>query len=311
LVELSDEIAVVNDPSSPMGFNRVRQWIANCTSSHSLCQSSSSPLPKRVIDVGPRLGCKEIHLSESKGERQPYIALSHCWGPPELHPLKTLQRNYKDRCLGIDWEDLNKTFQDAIIICQELGIRYLWIDSLCIVQDDDEDWRDQSGQMSQIYRDAYLTISAIRAASGIDGCFSNRPSPKALYNGVVVREVMDHSYWRETRPHHSNNNPILLRGWCLQERLLSTRVLHYSAEEMVWECSTQLNCECGGAERKTYSSWNAATNKQNFNLSFPWKRIVEDYTTRKLSKYNDILPAISSVASTLQKWAIGEYLARI
>ncbi|KAF8859344.1 HET-domain-containing protein [Acephala macrosclerotiorum] len=179
------------------------------------------------------IGGKDICLYASRQEIHPYTALSHCWGSKaaSLRPVRTLKADLEARQLGIMWEELSKTFQDAIFVTQQLGIRYLWIDSLCIVQDDDEDWRDQSGKLAQIYEGSHLTIAATRASNGAEGSLSTR------------------------------------------ELILATRVFHYAADEMVWECKPDTACECDGIAHPT--QFQDAIYKRHFNSNFAWKDILK------------------------------------
>ena len=89
---------------------------------------------------------------------------------------KTTRVTLKDRMRGIRIETLPKSFRDAIMICRALGIRFLWIDSLCIIQQDAEDWERECSRMRDVYRNSYLTISIARSRGSSDGCFSTRSS---------------------------------------------------------------------------------------------------------------------------------------
>ncbi|KAF4612546.1 hypothetical protein G7Y89_g15586 [Cudoniella acicularis] len=307
---LNDETAIVGNPSSPAAFQKIRKWIANCET-HSQC-SPAQPyggLPQRVLDVGAGLDSNQVHLYEGKGEIHPYITLSHCWGTSEIGPPKTLTENLHDRRCGIQWTELNKTFQDAVFITRELGIRYLWIDSLCIIQDDEDDWKEQSGQMMHIYESAYLTIAATGASSGQDGCFVDRVPPIELRDGILLRERIDHNPWFKspfTREEiYPQTDPLLYRGWCFQERVLSTRVIHYTSKELVFECKTSTICECGNPHRNPYTD----TFKSSPHRTFNWTKMVEDYTKANLTRSTDILVALSGVASSLKSWNKGKYIA--
>ncbi|RYP13297.1 hypothetical protein DL767_010818 [Monosporascus sp. MG133] len=118
----------------------IRGWIDDCIDNHPLCQASGggdTPLPKRVVDVGPRDGSAAPFVYITKGESCPYAALSHCWGKAYL--LTTTRGTIQARTRGLEWDKLSKTFREAILVTRDLGLRYLWIDSLCIVQDDTAD----------------------------------------------------------------------------------------------------------------------------------------------------------------------------
>ncbi|KAK3938227.1 heterokaryon incompatibility, partial [Diplogelasinospora grovesii] len=105
------------------------------------------------------------------------VALSHCWCKHRL--LTTRKENISEHCKEIQFASLPETFQDAVTVTRTLGVQYLWIDSLCIIQDDPDDWRRGSVQMGSIYRDAAITIAASGAKDGTEGCFMPRPTPSA------------------------------------------------------------------------------------------------------------------------------------
>ena len=125
-------------------------------------------LPARVLDVSN----DRVRLHETRGEHGSYLTLSHCWGRNPI--VRTFKENYAVHREGIAWKALSKTFQDAVILTRRLGYQYLWIDSLCIVQDDPKDWEGQASQMAQIYSNSDLTIAATKSEDESRGCFSNR-----------------------------------------------------------------------------------------------------------------------------------------
>jgi len=162
--------------------------------------------------------------------------------------------------------------------------------------------------MGQIYEGSYLTIAATRTQNGKDGYFSDRKSHQELYQGFFVRMLHDRSFlttYPQLRADRAEHNPLFLRAWCLQERLLSTRVLHYAADELVWEFKTCTLCECGDV-----TDWfGSQPFKAVFNDTFTWQDIVQKYITAKLTRYTDVLEALSGVASSIDKWSKGKYLA--
>ncbi|KAF2025486.1 HET-domain-containing protein [Setomelanomma holmii] len=154
----------------------------------------------------------------------------------------------------VPWSDIPKTFREVMQLALKLGFRYIWIDSLCIVQDDPEDWEVQSSMMSEIYQNAVLTLSATSAAGDDQGCFSNdihRPTLEITLPQdigacrIAVRKPLNHMD-AQSGTHLQDHFPLLTRGWAFQERLLSPRVLHICESELVWECREASNCECGG-----------------------------------------------------------------
>ena len=178
-----------------------------------------------------------------------YIALSHCWGgstPPCLTTTKTIESNKR----GIRWSSLPRTFSDAIHVARELGIRYLWIDFLFILQDDDADWKVEASKMAQVYQNAYLTICATSGPDDDAGLWSRTRAPLPAQIGLRVggcdykayiemrdRKDAVHLAIKEVEKDGRTNHPLyplLSRGLTFQERLLSPRLLHFCYRELLW-----------------------------------------------------------------------------
>jgi hypothetical protein len=161
--------------------------------------------------------------------------------------------------------------------------------------------------MGQIYEGSYLTIAATRTRNGKDGYFSDRKSHQELSRGFSVRMLHDHSFWTawyEAPADRIEHNLLFLRAWCLQEWLLSARVLHYAADELVWKCKTCTLCECGD-----FTDWLARPFKAVFHDNFTWQDIIQKYVTANFTRCTDVLEALSGVASSMQKWSKRKYLA--
>lgn len=252
-----------------------------------------------------------------------YVALSHCWG---RHPLVTTTKNtLLSHKAGVVWNQLSKTFQDAIILTRALGIDFIWIDSLCIVQDDAEDWAKEASQMASIYRNGHITIAATWAASGENGFLNDRKLPQVYKflsegeNGKTyhfsARNVFDHTAFRRPLSGDGADRPLplLTRGWCLQEQILSPHTVHFTSEELVWECHEGTECECNpedpGPKIKT-DVGKALTGASPAELSEAWRRILENFCQRRLTFRKDRLPALSGIAGDFEKHqAMGRYLA--
>lgn len=141
----------------------ISTWIRNCHDDHFACKSSTSygTILARVIDVGSPDGTTAPHLCDTNGELRDYIALSHCW-----QPLVTTKENISSLKACIPWAELPKTFRDAITVTRGLGIGYIWIASLCIIQDDAQDWEREAAKTARIYEYSYITIAATAATNG-------------------------------------------------------------------------------------------------------------------------------------------------
>lgn len=135
LEALSFPPEIMADTSENECMDLIKGWILRCENGHIACRSPpSAPLPRRVIDVGSDPLNEDPRLLECDDEHGLYVTLSHCWG--NTQQFTTERNTFAARCRGMSWELIPKTFQDAISLTRKLGIRFLWIDSLCIIQDD-------------------------------------------------------------------------------------------------------------------------------------------------------------------------------
>ena len=169
--------------------------------------------------------------------------------------LTTTTGNIASRRAGIPLGDMPKTFRDAVLITRRLGVRYLWIDSLCIIQDSPADWEAEAIKMGRIYRNSLVTIAALGSTDSMSGCFTERENfsgqpcklglkvPEGVFGsrsgGVYVRLKQgtgDNAMFAERA---EERGPLDSRGWVLQERVLSTRTLNYTSQELRWECISQ------------------------------------------------------------------------
>lgn len=171
----------------PARFDRVPEqhqllscWLENCLRNHSKCRAAQHGFtPSRLLQLDCFPGSQDIRLVEFGSNARPrsapvsYAALSHCWGMPGRLPIKTLKENLSKHLERIRFGDLSRTFQDAVQVARGLQLSYLWIDSLCIVQDDTEDWIREAEQMANVYRESVCTISALSADGGDSGCRVN------------------------------------------------------------------------------------------------------------------------------------------
>ncbi|KAF2817413.1 HET-domain-containing protein, partial [Mytilinidion resinicola] len=199
-------------------------------------------LPTRVINVGQDESA--VFLWETEGKSGKYAALSYCWGDSRAI-LKTTRENLGSNKASIELSLLPQTVRDAVEITRRLNIPYLWVDALCIIQRDEEDWARESGNMCNCYSNAYLTISASRSSEASEGCFGMQnlwggPPHEFNYMGesVYTRVAKKNTYFHQEPEHLSDTStePINSRAWTLQETLLSNRTVFYTSKELVWEC---------------------------------------------------------------------------
>ena len=240
----------------------VVEWLRECVEEHD-CQGSTA-LPSRVLDVS-HFSEGGISLYVTDQEIEPYAALSHCWGGEV--PMKTTTSNYDAQQNHIAVDNLPSNFKDAIEVTRRLGLRYLWIDALCIIQDDLSDWEVESREMSSIYGDAHVVIGADGAKGAEDGFLQDSPEYNSMHADgkfalvAVVDDEQADVYVSKCPEHHDTcslldtatlseqyedviENPLSQRAWAFQEQLLARRMVHFTKEEMVWECRSRYRCEC-------------------------------------------------------------------
>lgn len=143
-----------------MSNSDYKKYMDDCTKRHPICSSNIPTVqPTRIIDVGLDAILQNIFLTTLQDDRAQYVTLSHCWGDTSTI-LTTTKDTIEQRRRNIPFSELPRTFQDAVQITRALGLRYLWIDSLCIIQDDKDDWQFESAKMAEIYLGSCLTIAA-------------------------------------------------------------------------------------------------------------------------------------------------------
>jgi hypothetical protein len=197
----------------------LKQWLNLCSEKHKLCFSHSTRLPTRLLYIGEDR--VRLCLGRYLVDTPKYATLSHCWGESKFRTLDMASlREFQE---AIPQEALSKTFCDAIFIARGLGIFYLWIDSLCIIQDDPEDWRTESAPMSSVYGGSTLNIAASAARDGRVGCFFDRERSRACKveaktgsTGILSRPWST-SVRYDCIPYHYYNKslahlPLLRRG---------------------------------------------------------------------------------------------------
>jgi hypothetical protein len=338
---------VYSDSASKECILVAEEWLRTCLHEHKECsplRAHASPLPTRVIDVGDEDSYPR--LVTSNGKTEPWIALSYCWGGDSQFVFN--DRTMHDLHRGIPLDSFPATLRDSVVITRTLGIKYIWIDALCIKQDSTEDWVREAAKMREVYSGAILTIVDANSPSTHSGIFSQRkPGKRATLewrdstnsrpNKVQLRpgsELWDHAL---------SSSPLMSRGWTLQEGLLSPRTISYGAQQMIWECPCYQADEGGRITQATedYRSKGfiqgliriqnteivksqsflqklvLRTSKpekwwKSYDIADPydkWNNIAEQFMCRSLTKDFDALPALSGLARVFQHVLNDEYCA--
>lgn len=300
-------------------------------------------LPTRVIDVGT--SNDKLKLVETNGSKGTYITLSYCWGETG-DSASTNRSNIQERLKRLAASSLCRTHRDAIEITRSLGVKYLWVDAICIIQDDSNDWGKEIVQMADIYSSSVLTISAAQSKDAQGGILLDRPAETASFhmltfatptddpdqpaerNILYRRPITNHKVWSncvtqqayEVTPYDLEYLPLENRAWCLQERILSRRIIHFAQHEFFWECQVSRRCECGeiggiigfdDAPTIREDFTNAIKSSDIEKGSHFWMSIVMECTRRGIKYPKDRLPALWGIAQRLQQAGFGEYLAGI
>lgn len=295
---------------SELAINLVENWSQNCAAKHTACQSRRQKhvLPTRVLDVGTSNEIDQcVRLVLGEGIRGHYVALSHRWSSVSQQ-LCTTESNLQTHLMCIEFDRLPSTYKDSVVLCRRLGIRYLWIDSLCIIQDSDEDWRKECENMSNIYAQSYFTISALCAGLHSGGLFHLRPSEPSIMlrtrNGTLLglREQLPGDVDLAGAVHTSSMG---WRGWILQEKILSPAIIHYGENQLHWECNTGTAPELwatvdippiGGLKNLFHELAYRKLPSHPRSHYAAWYFLVEHYSKMFLTFEQDRLPAISGLA---------------
>ncbi|KAJ8113806.1 hypothetical protein OPT61_g4151 [Boeremia exigua] len=244
-------------PTRLLSLKHVKSSIETYGNSTSYCRGSQALVNLVETKSWTQANSKEL---DCEANERRYVTLSHCWGGVVSHRL--LRSNYDGFVRGILVADLPKTFQDAIYFASALqGVDYIWIDSLCIIQEDKADWLEEAGKMGRVYSSTFLNLSATAAINSTEGLFGHGDfelleedevtldigglplaydrktlpeSPHERKQFLSRRcKIVDASFWENK----VGKGPVNTRGWVIQERLMSPRVLHFCKDQVGWECA--------------------------------------------------------------------------
>jgi len=314
----------------------VSQWLRKCIAEDSSLGSSLIKfLPTRLL-CAEMMEEGQYRVQLCQGATLPrdtqYLTLSHRWGGKAVFCL--LQDNAENLRREVRFESLSKTFQHAIIVTCDLGYRYIWIDSLCIIQDSQEDWLKEGVQMAQIYKHAVCNISAIASEDSHAGLFRSRNIETLLPLKVDVHWSSWKYGWNNPEGYIMLNEdwstsvdsaPLSARGWVFQERLLSPRIIHFGDRQLLWAQADGISANEHWPEGIPFeadpyfeitsdslqNSWQSmlqlrVTPRRRFDA---WAYIIEDYSKRRFTYDTDKLAAISGIARASQEVTEDEYLA--
>ncbi|KAG5808772.1 hypothetical protein H9Q74_004450 [Fusarium xylarioides] len=313
------------------------EWYKACSDSHELCQrfrSSPKFAPSRLIDIGSGDIWKLCLYPQDITDPPEYMTLSYRWA--KSPSMSLLSSNLEVFRKGAPISQLPKTFREAITVARRFSIRYLWIDSLCIIQDSPEDWARESLQMHLVYANSACTISATASEGPDEGLFRLRTAQETLVGHIKVPfadgkpRIFD--VWDQHHMQRLTQGPLTDRGWVFQERILSPRVLHFTKTQVVWECFEMNKSEMfprwspqpadavytpdlkaidaffDDGHRRT--AWAKEEDKKmTVDVYQQWMNLVKTYSKCSLTCPDDRLMAMAGIAEMFKKNSGDEYLA--
>ncbi|KAK5304608.1 Sorting nexin-3 [Exophiala xenobiotica] len=237
-----------------------RAWLRKCVESHgSSCSLRDHAfLPSRLLHLAHDPGSKRrivtLRCTAEVGMNgEDYMTLSHCWGDPEKM-FKLTKANLDALICGMPLEHLPRKFRQALEFASSCGIMYLWIDALCILQDDKQDWDREAPLMGSIYHNAFCNLSA-GDSDGPEGTLYDHRDPllvaplcvpldpqlwrRDVVNPGQLYVCISESLWQRC----VEESPVNGRGWVVQERLLSPRKIFFTKQQFFWECRQNEACE--------------------------------------------------------------------
>ncbi|KAF3071705.1 hypothetical protein CFAM422_006280 [Trichoderma lentiforme] len=308
-------------------LDQAAKWLTECRTSHGECRVSDAEfVPNRLLYLGDSRTDGNILELVEKPAPVPYAALSHRW-TKETPSKSLLTSNYLDRKQhGMPIANLPRMMQDVVLVLRRLGIEYIWIDCLCIIQDDKDDWKREAALMASIYTNAELTVAASWCDQPDQSLFRDHSTPQEI--SVDVAQIDGQSIFIRRRKHHftwlgiessadtmAAENPdfewpLLNRGWVYQEQLLSRRMLHFTQNELIWECFEETRCECGWYNNNT-RIFGARDWYKRSPASKAWSQVIKGYAKRPLTVTTDRLPALAGIGKAIasaKDYDAAEYL---
>lgn len=311
--------------SSSQAIAQIRRWLQYCCTHHEICEAETSDIrPTRFISVGE--SSAEVKVVPSSkfedGDTEPYAALSYCWGQDQS--FKSTMANKDEMENSVPVRLLPQTIQDAIQLTRELHIKLLWVDSLCLVQDDEAELAREVAKMQHYYGNSCITISAATPASCSAGFLQQEPMPYVsddeilgpFYFPVDLGVVSERPARLKLVTRRSPMEAIDSRAWTLQEGLLSHRLVSFGSRIIRWSCQAEsygpyktydLRDAMRAFSSRMWSHrhrfWTSRWTWEDIKL---WCILVENYTGRHLSNEGDRLPAISGIGSFMCERVVRE-----
>lgn len=323
----SNRVPVTEDTSSSQTYAQIKSWLVACDR-HPICQSIEKQpfLPTRLVQVrfvdndspdGNCLNKPRVVITDSlQSPSARYIALSHRWPDNFPNAAKLTRDTLHEKMRELDVLKLPQSFNEVFEVVSNLNIDYVWIDSLCIVQDHAEDWVREASQMGQVYGNAYFTLAISLSINDQSQGLFRRGDPSEILSETFECEsedvIMVQGLVMKCQPNWEGlykNSPLVSRGWCFQEREMSTRVVHYTEHQVLWECRTLKASEDlpNGITPSRFFEPDGRVLDQAGQASIDrideiWHHAVKDYSSRALTESGDKFPALAGMASIISSY---------
>ncbi|KAH7083576.1 heterokaryon incompatibility protein-domain-containing protein [Paraphoma chrysanthemicola] len=324
---------------------QLRGWLHACTSTHLNCHTfqhraiSTNIQPSKLLEIDEDLVKLRSNDPDQHAGRARYVTLSHMWGDDIAQQFVLVQSRMSEFERGIPCSVLPPIFQEAVFLTRLLGFRYIWIDSLCIVQDSESDWQQEAPKMASIYGGASCNLACVvppsrfHRNSRLDPrsalpCILRRASPqkaglyaigeyrdrRLLENGIYASDWHDPAQW-----------PLSSRAWTFQEQILAPRTVYFGHQNLLWECAeAQIDEWLGRTEQRfmpgvpskteMYSTlYHDDPRQAQSDLESPtlvlWNSLIKEYRLRALTKPEDRVMAIAGIARAIHDVTGLTYLA--
>lgn len=314
----------------------IKESVQQCLTDHPACRNSDGAfVPTRLLYVGGDDAALRLCETTEWEEHPPFVALSHCWGGS--NPLSLIKSRLGDFKEHIELSELPNTFKDAITVARLLQMQHLWIDSLCIIQDDTTDWEKEAARMADVYSKAAIVVTGAsspnpetpflgpREDEWLTKTFTFPASPgvnvpiqarkRAILAAPLEQGLLEAPFttsWASLK----RVGPLYNRGWCFQEAHLATRNLHFTPGSIVFECKTHRRGEDQLAPYPSTALLDTLPRVAEASVVDPavqWRMLVKAFTSRQLTFGGDKLPAVGGAAVAMPQaraaGGSGRYLA--
>ena len=336
LLNLGTDEELGTSTGGPQALSRMDSWLKACER-HVECSNARCHeyIPTRLLKISRR--SFRLVSRTDMTHAHPYICLSYCWGSDiGTSRLELTKETFDEFHAGKRIRSLPKTYRDTMRLARHLNISFVWIDRLCIIQKDMDDWTTESRTMRDVYRSAFLTVAALGAGDDQGGLFHDRnpndlqPTVVQVRHNIKTPATAYVSSAEYTKPwkHHLRGSPLLSRAWIVQERILSPRVVYFGRKMVYWECWQLAACEVN--PQGLIPSCNPSMGIQELDASFTtlrgclklkslledsgicdfpsnydghllqWGRIIARYSQCAVTKPTDRLVAIQGLVDEFQ-----------